>query len=146
MQALHACEKNVCISGSYAEPGQLTPPLSVPDVNVATGPSGLLTVGGVNTGPRRYRLAASRPAAFNSGVKSIRSLSTTPLREYAGGLVGNGCVGEVLSPGTWVCCAGRSSIGHTGCPLMRSNTYSRPCLVACATAFTGRPVALMSAS
>src|SRR3954469_7462778 len=122
MQALHACEKNVCISGSYADPGQLTPPPSVPDVSVPTGPSGLLTVGGGNPGTRRNTLAASRPAAFNYGVKSIKSLSTTPLREYAGGLVGNGCVGEVFSPGTSVCGTGRSSIGHTGWPLIRSKT------------------------
>ena len=53
MHALHACEKNVCSSGSYAEPGQLTPPLSVPDVNAASGPSSLLTSGGRNTGPSR---------------------------------------------------------------------------------------------
>jgi len=55
-------------------------------------------------------------------VKSIRSLSSTPLREYAGGLVGKGCVGDVFSPGTSVCGTGRSSIGHTGCPVTRSNT------------------------
>jgi hypothetical protein len=31
----------------------LTPPLSVPDVSVAIGPSSLLTTGGWNTGPSR---------------------------------------------------------------------------------------------
>ena len=54
---------------------------SVPEVSAPIGPSALLTTGGRNTGPRRKRFAASRPAAFNSGVKSIRSLSITPLRE-----------------------------------------------------------------
>src|SRR5579872_7480033 len=122
MQALHACVKNACISGSYAEPGQLTPPLNVPEVSAAIGPSALLTTAGVNTGPRRYRFAASSPCAFSSGVKSIRSLSTTPLREYAGGFDGNGCVGDVFSPGTSDCGTGFSVMGHTGCPVTRSNT------------------------
>src|SRR5262245_11542376 len=106
MHALQAWLKNACISGSYAEPGQLTPPLSVPAVSAASGPSGLLTTGGRNTGPRRYRFATSSPCALISGVKSIRSASTTPLREYAGGLDGNGCVGLVFSPGTSVCGTG----------------------------------------
>src|SRR5262249_31142822 len=114
MQALHACVKNTCVSGSNAEPGQLTPPFSVPDVSAASGPSALLTSGGRYTGPRRYRLAAADACSLSSGVKSIRSLSTTPLREYAGGLLGNGWVGLVFPPGTPVCGPGRSSIGQTG--------------------------------
>src|SRR5438034_2454062 len=100
MHELHACVKKACISGSYAEPGQLTPPLSVPEVSAASGPSALLTTGGRNTGPSRYRFAASSACALISGVKSTRSLSRTPLREYAGGLVGIGCVGDVFAPGT----------------------------------------------
>src|SRR3954471_21226180 len=108
MHELHACVKKACISGSYADPGQLTPPLSVPDVSAAIGPSALLTTGGRNTGPRRYRFAAFAACSFSSGVKAIRSLSTTPLREYAGGLLGNGCVGAVFSPGTSVCGTGFS--------------------------------------
>src|SRR5436190_12436256 len=145
MHALQAWEKNVCSSGSYAEPGQFTPPLNVPDVNAATGPSSLLTSGGRYTGPSRYRLAASRPAAFNSGVKSIKSLSSTPPREYGGGFVGIGWVGLVFSPGTSVCGTGFSSIGQIGWPVMRSNTKRNPCLVACATALIGLPFTLMSA-
>ena len=39
-----------------------------------------------------------------------------------GGFVGNGCVGDVCSPGTVDCGTGRSSIGHTGLPVARSNT------------------------
>jgi ABC-type multidrug transport system fused ATPase/permease subunit len=55
--------------------------------------------------------------ARNSGVKSIKSSSLTPWRSKAGGLVGKGCVGEVYSPGTVDCGAGRSSIGQTGWPV-----------------------------
>ena len=48
--------------------------------------------------------------------------SVTPCRSNAGGLVGNGCVGCVRSPGTVDCGTGRSSIGHTGAPVRRSKT------------------------
>src|SRR6266851_9080919 len=114
MQASHAWVKKACISGSYADPGQFTPPLSVPAVSAASGPSALLTSGGRNTGPRRYRFATSSACALISGVKSTRSDSSTPLREYAGGLVGIGGVGLVFSPGTSVCGTGFSSIGQIG--------------------------------
>ena len=53
----------------------------------------------------------------------------TPWRSNAGGLVGNGCVGDVFSPGTVDCGTGRSSIGHTGLPFVRSSTYANDCLV-----------------
>src|SRR3954470_22338224 len=128
MHELHAWLKKACISGSYAEPGQLTPPLSVPDVSAPIGPSALLTTGGRNAGPRRNRFDASRPAALSSGVKSIRSLSITPLREKAGGLVGNGCVGDVFSPGTSVCGTGRSSIGKIGSAAPRLERKKKACL------------------
>ena len=39
-----------------------------------------------------------------------------PWRSNAGGLVGNGCVADVRSPGAVDCGTGRSSIGHTGTP------------------------------
>src|SRR5260370_41099392 len=51
-QALHANAYTVCVSGSYAPPGQFVPPEAVPTVNVPSVPSILLSEGGVYTGPR----------------------------------------------------------------------------------------------
>src|SRR5262249_12344704 len=62
-----------------------------------------------------------------------------------GGLLGNGCVGAYHSPGTLPFATGRSSIGHTGLPVTRSNTYRNPCLVGTATAATARPPTEISA-
>ena len=52
----------------------------------------------------------------------MRSASDTPCRSYGAGLVGCGCVGEYHSPGTLPASTLRSSIGHTGAPVTRSNT------------------------
>jgi hypothetical protein len=59
---------------------------------------------------------------LNSGVKSIRLASVVPWRSKGGGRVGNGCVGAVHSPATVLGGTGRSSIGHTGAPVLRSKT------------------------
>src|SRR5579863_2365821 len=81
-----------------------------------------------------------------SGVKSIRSSGTRMLlRQYATGLVGYGCVGEVFSPGTVDCGTGRSSIGQIGLPVMRSKTYRKHCLLDTATTLTGLQSILTSA-
>src|SRR2546425_4434898 len=62
-------------------------------------------------------------------------MSSTPNDNRANGrgLVGKGCVGHALSPGTSLLGTDRSSIGHSGVPVTRSNTYRNPILVACAT-------------
>ena len=73
------------------------------------------TIGGVKSGPSLYCDATFSASALISGVKSIRSFSWTPCSSNGGGLVGNGCVALVFSPGTVLCSTGRSSIGHTGC-------------------------------
>src|SRR4029078_10313869 len=65
--------------------------------------------------------------------------------DWAGGVVGGVCVGDVFSPGTSDCGTARSSIGHTGWPVTRSKTYRNACLVGCATALMARPFTLMSA-
>ena len=70
--------------------------------------------GGVNSGPILYCLTSSIASARSSGVKSIRSSIVDPCRSNGGGLVGNGCVGAVRSPGVSDAGTGRSSIGHTG--------------------------------
>src|SRR6478735_8851259 len=103
------------VSGSYEPPGQLVPPDErKPPMN----PSSLLTTGGVKIGPSLYFARLFTACARSSGVKSISAVSVTPCRSYAGGFVGYGWVGEYHSPGTSPFGAGRSSIGHTGWPLV----------------------------
>ena len=92
-----------------------------------------------------YCLTISSAAARSSGVKSIRSSTVTPCRSNGGGLVGNGCVGDVCSPGVFDCGTGRSSIGHTGCPVTRSKTNANACFVSWTTALIRRPSTVMSA-
>src|SRR5215831_19673545 len=124
----------MCVSGSYDPPGHSVPPPPTAMVRVPNGPSHLLTVGGVKIGPILYRDAIFNASARNSGVKSIRSSIDEPCLSYAGGLLGNGCVALVFSPGTVDCSTGRSTIGQIGCPLARSKTYRIACFVGCATA------------
>src|SRR5438552_2295029 len=130
----------VCVSGSYAPPGQF---VANPEVSVAIGPSSLLRTGGVKIGPILYRSIAFTASARSSGVKSIRSFIDTPWRSYAGGFVGNGCIGAYHSPGTSPFATGRSSIGQIGSPVSRLKTYRNACLVGCATALIARPLTVM---
>ena len=78
-------------------------------------------------------------------MKSIRSSVVTPWRSNGGGLVGNGCVAAVRSPGVSDVGTGRSSIGHTGRPVARSKTNAKACFVSCTTALILRPPTVMSA-
>src|SRR5881296_1392730 len=135
----------MCVSGSYEPPAQLVPPPAGPKTRVPSGPSTLLTTGGVNSGPILKRETIFSASARSSGVKSMRSSTDDPWRSYAGGLVGNGCVAEYHSPGTSPLGTGRSSIGHIGFPVTRSNTYRNACLVGCATALMVCPLIVMSA-
>ena len=50
------------------------------------------------------------------------SFSVNDWRANGGGAVGNGCVGQLFSPGTSLCGTGRSSIGQSGAPVIRLNT------------------------
>src|SRR5437660_1501219 len=132
----------MCVSGSYAPPGQL---VAKPDVSVASGPGSLLTTGGVKIGPILYRSTVFNASARSSGVKSIRSSGDTPCRSYAGGLVGNGCVGAYHSPGTSPFSTGFSTMGQIGSPVSRLKTYRKACLVGCATALIVRPLMVILA-
>src|SRR4029450_6807908 len=123
----------LCVSGSYEPPGQLA---ANDCISIASGPSILLTTGGVNIGPILYFETSFTASARSSGVKSIRLSTDTPCRSYAGGLVTNGCVGEYHSPGTSPFGTGRSSIGHTGFAVPRSNTYRQTSVLGSATALT----------
>jgi hypothetical protein len=58
--------------------------------------------------------------------------------------VGKGWVGEVTSPGTSDLGTTRSSIGHTGRPLVRSNTNAKACFVNWTTALMGVPFTRIS--
>src|SRR5688572_28685623 len=128
---------NVPVSGSAAPPCQFPPYGCISPVM----PS-LAIIGGVYIGPILYAFAILSASVLSSGV---RSKSTGGLGgPNAGRLLGNGCVGEVLSPGTSDWGTGRSSIGHTGCPVIRSNTYAKPCLLSCVTALIRRPSTVRS--
>ena len=59
---------------------------------------------------------------------------------------GTGCVGEVHSPGTMDCRTLRSSMGQTGSPVARSNTYRNAVLLGCITASMRQPSTVMSPS
>ena len=50
------------------------------------------------------------------------SFSVNDCLANGAGFVGKGCVGDVHSPGTSVCGTGRSTIGQTGWPVLRSKT------------------------
>jgi hypothetical protein len=91
-----------------------------------------INAGGVN-GPS-LRAFAIRPSivSYCSGDSSQGLTSSTPNVIFAngGGLVGKGCVGHACSPGTSLFGTGRSSIGHSGSPVTRLNTYRKPVLPA----------------
>ena len=111
-----------------------------------SGPSILLTTGGVNIGPIAYFFDQldGFGAQLGREVDQIVDRHARAARTAAA-CVGNGCVGEYHSPGTSPFATGRSSIGQIGWPVTRSNTYSTPCLVGCATALIVRPLTVMSA-
>src|ERR1051326_3631966 len=112
----------MCVSGSYDPPDHSVPPPPTAMASVPSGPSNLLTTGGVNTGPILYRDASFTASPRSGGVKSIKTSIDEPWRSYAAGLVGNGCVALVFAPGTVDCSTGRSTIGQMGWPLTRLNT------------------------
>jgi hypothetical protein len=107
---------SIPVSGSNAPPPQFAPPINPGTISMPSSD------GGVYRGPRRYFFISAWASALSSGVRSNASSSVTPCGENAGGLVGNGCVGHASSPGTSLFGAGRSSMGHTGLPVTRSNT------------------------
>src|SRR5947199_10407132 len=111
----------MCVSGSYEPPAQLVPPPAGPKTRVPSGPSTLLTTGGVNSGPILKRETIFKASARSSEEKAMRSSTEDPWRSYAGGLVGNGCVAEYHSPGTAPLGTDRTSIRHIAFPLQESN-------------------------
>src|SRR6185312_4490089 len=130
--------------GSNDPPGQFVPPWQQPRSSVPSGPPGVLTDGGVNSGPVRYRAINFSPSSFSAGVKSMTSSAENPFRPYTGGFTGKGCVGAYHSPGTSPFGTGFSSIGQTGFPVTRSKTNSHACLVGTATTLRARPLTVTS--
>ena len=71
--------------------------------------------------PRRR----SRKASRSSGVMLLKGLMSSSVKVSllnGGTTVGNGCVGQLFSPGMPLIGTGRSSIGQIGSPVTRSNT------------------------
>src|SRR5437016_5241733 len=86
---LDACANTVCVSGSYAEPGQF---VAVPAPIAPSGPFTFPRIGGVNGDvPILYFSRTCNACSRRAGVKSITSSGIfRNCREYAGGFVGNG--------------------------------------------------------
>jgi hypothetical protein len=104
--------------GSAATLPQFAPPFS-PGIAIWSRPY----AGGVNSPSFRAFTRMVRSRSFSAFSRyGFRSSAVILCRANGGGLVGNGCVGDVFSPGTVDCGTGRSSIGHTGLPFVRSKT------------------------
>src|SRR5215471_7761116 len=70
---------------------------------------------GVNSPSLREFVSISRMAACSASVANgLMSFSVKDCRANGGGLVGNGCVVELHSPGTSDWGTGRSSMGQSG--------------------------------
>src|SRR2546422_11491089 len=97
------------VSGWGAAPPECAPPVLEGRMSVPR------KLGGVNIGPIRNFFMCSSARALISGVRSFASSRVTPCGVKAGGLAGNGWVGQGFSPDTSVdVSTGRSWIGHTG--------------------------------
>ena len=94
--------------GLNAVPPQLPPPI-VP-LNTTVTPSAPYDV----YGPSLYMCSRSHHSVqnlFDSGVTVVMSAFVMPRRDHGAGFVGNGCVGELASPGTLLSGTFRSSTG-----------------------------------
>jgi hypothetical protein len=68
------------------------------------------------------------------------------LRASGAGFSGNGCVGQVFSPGTPLCGTGRSSMPKIGSPVTRSKMKTSDIFVITATAGVVLPLRVTSTS
>ena len=72
-------------------------------------------------------LATSSRQYFSCSGSLVKISSGPMLTRASGpGLTGNGCVGQVCSPGTSLCGTGRSSTGYTERPVSRSRKNMYP--------------------
>src|SRR6185503_5887251 len=103
--------------GSTAELPQFAPPLCPGSMIVPP------RLGGVYNPSLRDERKISRTLAWSSSeMYGLMSASVNRWRANGGGAVGNGCVGELCSPGVSDWGTGRSSIGQSGVPVMRFKT------------------------
>ena len=130
-----------CRAGSNAAPPQFAPP-AVPGDRIVPG----AVEGGVKMPSERSDSIFLRQALRSQNVNPQASSGFTESGSSGAGLTGKGCVGDSHSPGIAPCGTGRSSIGNSGLPLVRSKTNTKPCLVFCTTAGTVPVPRLMSAS
>ena len=72
-------------------------------------------------------------------MKLMTLSSGKPSGSSGAGLVGNGWVRAISSPGTMEAGTGSSSIGHTGSPVTRLKAKVIPCLVVWMTIGTSCP-------
>jgi hypothetical protein len=105
-----------CGAQDHARAGPVLPADPVPWVSAAIGPDNLETGGG--TSAPADSASPLRGTCFRSGVKSS-IVSVTPIARIRRRFRRNRLRGDVF-PGTVVCGAGRSGVGHTGCPVIRS--------------------------
>src|SRR5256885_1952235 len=85
----------------------------------------------------RSEAMRSRHLPRSQNVRPQASPGCTGRCEVSAGSDENGCVDHACSPATWLAGTGFSVIGNSGCPRVRSNTYSMPVLVAWMTAGAG---------
>src|SRR5690349_8242451 len=108
------------VDGSYAAPPHSDPPIVPGRFKVP------LREGGVNSPSYLKPLNILTNESRDVTEKSERSASVMYCRQYGFGFKGNGCVGQVCSPGTSETGTGLSSIGNKGFPVSRFNTYKKP--------------------
>src|SRR5438876_715387 len=92
----------MCVSGSYDPPAQLVPPPAGPKTRVPSGPSTLLTTGGVNSGP-----ILKRETIFKASGRSLKDCF--PLQDGAA-IYTAGCK-QGRRP-AWNSCLGPRRRGH----------------------------------
>jgi len=104
--------------GSAAVQPQFAPPWA-PGIDTVS-----LNAGGVNSPSLRAFAMRVFQVSRCSAVRMYGLISSTVSRCGAngGGAVGNGCVGHAASPGISLEGTRRSSMGHIGSPVTRSNT------------------------
>src|SRR5215218_2410945 len=105
-------------AGSAAVQPQLAPPCA-PGMETVS-----LNDGGVKSPSLRAFAMRVFHVSRSSGVRmyGLMSSAVSFCGANGGGAVGNGWVGDAASPGISLVGTRRSSMGHIGCPVTRSNT------------------------
>ena len=120
--------------GSYDRPFQFPPPIVLGNVSIVPSVPGGVYMPFVYIA---FLFQRSLQYFVASGVVVLKSLAGSKVvRPSGSGLKGNGCVGDVASPGTLLCGTGRSSMPKIGSPVSRLKTNNRLIFVITATAGT----------